>query len=200
MSTAAFWWNAAGLFLLILWSIQRLGRGGRWFLLAALGAVAVSVIPFFGQVPRYWLSGLTPNLSVPLVVLLAVSILQRAGGGTFFRPREWRAAWIFGAAASLVLYPSALGLGWRNFDAYSLGWPWLDWTRSLLLFGPVTVASALLIWRGNRFGWVLAASAAAFLFRVQESHNFWDYVLDPLFGAVSLVAVAVGAARRLTRG
>jgi hypothetical protein len=91
-------------------------------------------------------------------------------------------------------------LGLRNFDAYSLGWPWLEWTRSLLLFGPVAALSALLVWRGNRFGWILAASAAAFLFRVQESHNFWDYVLDPLFGAVSLVAVAVGAARRLTRG
>jgi hypothetical protein len=200
MSMAAFWWNVAGLFLLLLWSIQRLGRGGRWFLLAALGAVAVSVIPFFGQVPRYWLSGLTPNLSVPLVVLLAVSILQRAGVVTIFRAREWRTVWIFGAAASLALYPSALGLGLRNFDVYALGWPWLDWAQSLLLFGPVAVASVVLVWGGNRFGWVLAASAAAFLFRVQESHNFWDYVVDPLFGAVSLVAVAVAGARRLTRG
>ncbi|MEX1111704.1 MAG: hypothetical protein WEB31_07875 [Chthoniobacterales bacterium] len=199
MSTAAFWWNAAGLFLLILWSIQRLGRGGRWFLLAALGAAAVSAIPFSGHVPRYWLSGLTPNLSVPLFALLAVSIVQRAGGGTIFRPREWQTAWIFGAVASFALYPSALGLGWRNFDTYSLGWPWLEWARSLLLFGPVAALSALLTWRGNRFGWVLAASSAAFLFGGQESHNFWDYVLDPLYGAVSLVAVAVLAARRLTR-
>ena len=200
MSASAFWWNAAGLFLLILWCLQRAGRGWAWFAVAGLGAAAISLTPFFGHVPRYWLTGLTPNLGVPLVAVLVASILQRAGGAVLFRPREWRAAWIFGAVASLALYPSALGLGLRNFDAYALGWPWLEWTRSLLLFGPVAAASALLVRRGNRFGWVLAAAAAAFLLRVQESHNFWDYLLDPLFGALSLIAVGVMIARRSPRG
>ena len=128
------------------------------------------------------------NISVPLLAVLAVSILQRAGGVEVFRAREWKAAWIFGAAASLVLYPSALGLGLRNFDAYSLGWPWLAWLPSLLLFGGVALTAGLLVWRGNRFGWVLATAAAAYLGRWQESNNFWDYLLDPLFGAFSLFA------------
>ena len=196
MSATAYWWNAAGLFLLILWTIQRWCPGWRWLFASALGAALLSVIPFFGHPPRFWLSGLTPNISVPLLVLLAVSILQRAGGFPLFRPREWRAAWLFGAVASLALYPSALGLGLRNFDAYSLGWPWLEWFPSLLLFGCAAVTAGFLLWRGNRFGWVLVAAAAAYLARWQESNNFWDYLLDPLFGAVSLVAALVLFLRR----
>lgn len=188
MSTLAFWWNAIGLFLLLLWVVQRLKSGWRWFVVSALGAVAVCVIPFFGHPPRFWLSSMAANISVPLLAVLAVSILQRAGGVEVFRAREWKAAWIFGAAASLVLYPSALGLGLRNFDSYSLGWPWLAWLPSLLLFGGVALTAGLLVWRGNRFGWVLAAAAAAYLGRWQESNNFWDYLLDPLFGAFSLFA------------
>lgn len=196
MSIAAYWWNAGGLFLLILWMIQRWRPGWRWLLVSALGAVVLSAIPFFGHTPRFWLSGLTPNISVPLLVLLVASIFQRAGGMAFFRPRDWRAAWIFGAVASLLLYPSALGLGLRNVDAYSLGWPWLAWFPSLLLFGGVALTAGLLVWRGHRFGWVLVAAALAFALRLQESRNFWDYLLDPLFGAVSLVAVLVLLLRR----
>jgi hypothetical protein len=196
MSASAYWWNAIGLFLLVLWLVQRWRPGWAWFLVSAAGAIVVSVIPFFGHPPRFWLSGLTPNMSVPLLVLLAVSIVQRAGGVPLWRPQEWRAAWILGAVASLALYPSALGLGLRNFDAYSLGWPWLESGASLILFGAVALAAGVLIWRGNRFGWILVAAAAAFLVSLQESNNFWDYLLDPLFGAVSLVAVVVLGLRR----
>lgn len=196
MTASAYWWNAAGLFLLILWLLQRWRPGWRWFLVSALGAAVAGIIPFFGHAPRYWLSGLTPNLSVPLLAVLAASILQRAGGGAVFRPREWRAAWIFGAAVSLVLYPSALGLGLRNLDTYSLGWPWLESFPSLALFGGVAATAGFLVWRGNRFGWVLVAAAAAHLTRRQESNNFWDYLLDPLFGVASLVAVSLLFLRR----
>lgn len=79
MSASAYWWNAIGLFLLILWLIQRWRPGWRWLLVSALGAVVVSVVPFFGHPPRFWLSGLALNMSIPLFVLLAVSIVQRAG-------------------------------------------------------------------------------------------------------------------------
>lgn len=196
MTASAYWWNAAGLFLLILWMIQRWRPGWRWLFASALGAAVLCAIPFFGHPSRFWLSGLTPNISVPLIVLLVVSILQRAGGVALFRPREWRAVWIFGAVASLALYPSALGLGLRNFDTYSLGWPWLESLLSLALFGGVAVTAGFLVWRGNRFGWVLVAAAAAYLARWQETNNFWDYLLDPLFGAASLVAVLVLFLRR----
>lgn len=200
MSSTAHWWNAVGLFLVVLWLIQRWRTGWLWFAAAGVGALILSLTPFYGHAPRYWLSGLTPNMSVPLLVLLVASIIRRASGRIFFRARDWRAAWIFGAVASFVLYPSALGLGLRNFDSYSLGWPWLEWLPSLALFGAVATVTGLLVWRGNRFGWVLLLAAVAYALRLQESHNLWDYLLDPLFAAVSLLAAGWLIWRRSERG
>ena len=196
MSTSAFWWNAVGLFVLFLWIIQRCRAGWIWFLVSACCAGVLSVIPFFGHPPRFWLSALAPNMSVPLLVLLVVSVLHRASGVALLRPREWKNAWIFGAVASLALYPSALGLGLRNFDAYSLGWPWLQWLPSLALFGGVALVAGLLIGCGSRFGWILVVAAGAYLLRLQESNNFWDYLLDPVYGATSLLAAAFLLLRR----
>ncbi|MFM8457964.1 MAG: hypothetical protein ACKOB0_03325 [Chthoniobacterales bacterium] len=189
MSVSTYWWSQAAVFLLLVWLLQRLLPGIRGLLLSSLVAVALCVVPFFGHELRYWLSGLTPNVSIPLLVLLFIGILQRSGLAALFRPREWSSAWIFGTVAALLLYPSALGLGLRNYDSYSLGWPWLDWTASFVLFAPVALAAAILICFGNRFGWVLVLGALSFLARAQESSNFWDYLLDPVYGAVALCLV-----------
>ena len=199
MTLTAFWWNACGLFLVFLWILQCKVRGWKGTVIAATLAVIVSIIPFFGHVPRYWLSGLTPNISVPLFALLVISITERAGCPPVFRAREWRAAFLFGSIAALSLYPSALGLGLPSLDVYSLGWPWLVWGNSLVLFGAVAVVAALLVWRANRFGWILVAVALLYLLGVQESRNFWDYLVDPLYAVVSLLWVLKIAADRLRR-
>ncbi len=199
MSASAFWWNVFGLFLVLTWILQRPPWRGPGLVLAVALAAILSLTPFFGHVPRYWLSGLTPNVSVPLFVLLLASLVERAGGPAVFRRREWHAAWVFGATSALVLYPSALGLGLPWFDSYALGWPWLDWKMSLVLFGAVALTAAVLLWRGNRFGWIPALASAAYLARLQESHNFWDYLVDPLYAAASLLAATRMVAQRLLR-
>jgi uncharacterized membrane protein YhaH (DUF805 family) len=61
------------------------------------------------------------------------------------------------------------------------------------------LAAAFLVWRGNRFGWVLVVAAAAFLLGFQESSNLWDYLIDPLYAVVSLVACAALILRRSLR-
>ncbi|MEI7864040.1 MAG: hypothetical protein WCI38_01615 [Chthoniobacterales bacterium] len=190
MMTCAFWWSVAGLWLLLVWGWQRIPllRGPAGFIFAMAFSGVLSVVPFFGHPLRYWLSGLTPNISVPLVVMVAAAIASRGGLLRVFRAREWSAAWMFGACAAVLLYPSALGLGPRNFDSYALGWPWLFWAASLALFGLVALSASWLLWRGNRFGWVLVAAAIAYLVPVQESRNFWDYLVDPLYAVVSIVA------------
>lgn len=174
-------------------------RGWKGTVIAAALAGIVSIIPFFGHVPRYWLSGLTPNISVPLFALFVISITERSGCPPFFRAREWRAAFFFGSIAALALYPSALGLGLPALDVYALGWPWLAWGHSLVLFGAVAAAAAFLIWRANRFGWILVATAMLYWLGVQESRNFWDYLVDPLYAVVSLLLVAKLAIDRLRR-
>jgi hypothetical protein len=133
---------------------------------------------------------LEANPSITLTALLVVALAQRLGGRKFFRPSDWNAAWIFGAAASLVLYPMALGL--TRTDPYALGW------------GPELPAAAavialVLILGGNRFGVLLLLPPAGFLLRIQESCNFWDALLDPFYGGVSLIAAGRLLFSRLRR-
>ena len=62
------------------------------------------------------------------------------------------------------------------------------------------MAAALLIWRGNRFGYVLVLALLGYAVGFQESENLWDYLLDPVYGAVSLlVGLAVLARRFISR-
>lgn len=201
MTQTAMVWAAAAPFLLVVWLVQRIPgvRGIGGLLFAAMIGLGAVFNEWSGRWLPFWSAGLSANFSVTMAVLLAVAIGDRACGARIFRAREWRAAWIFGALAALVLYPSALGLGLRNFDTYALGWPWLEWVRSLWLFAPVAAAAGFLVRRGNRFGWILALAAVAYLLRVQESHNFWDYLLDPLYAVVSLLATAGMVVRSLRR-
>lgn len=198
MTAPATLWAAITLFLLVVWLVQRLPgvRGTFGLLLAVVIGLAAVFNGWSGPSLPFWLGGLNAQTGAVMAALLVIGICQRAGLGELFRPREWRAAWIFGCVAALLLYPSALGLGWRSFDVYSLGWPWLEWVGSLLLFGPVAVTAGMLVGRGNRFGWVLALASAFYLVRAFESHNFWDYLMDPLYGSVSLAVVFWQAGRR----
>jgi hypothetical protein len=188
--------------LLLLWWVFQWAAGLRGWIattvagVAALGAV---LFPWFGHSLPHWSAGLSANFSVIMAVLLLVGIVSRAGGCGFFRERDWSAAWIFGAVASLLLYPSALGLGPQNFDSYALGWPWLFRGQSLVLFGGTGLTAALLLWCGNRFGYVLLLALLAYATGFQESENLWDYLLDPVYGAVSLLVVLWSAVRRFNR-
>lgn len=187
--------------LLLLWSIFQRAAGLRgWIPTLVAGAVALGAVlfPWFGHALPHWSAGLSANFSVIMPLLLLLGILARAGGCELFRSRDWRAAWIFGAIAALLLYPSALGLGPQNFDSYALGWPWLFRSPSLVLFAGAGLAAAVLIWRGNRFGYVLLLALLGYCVGFQESENLWDYLLDPVYGAVSLLVVLWMIFRRAT--
>ena len=195
-------WTALVPFLLLLWFSQRLSglTGVSGLALAAVVSAAVVWFPWFGHPLPFWSASLSANFSVIMAGLLVVSVFDRAFETGIFRPRDWRAAWIFGAVASVLLYPSALGLGPQNFDAYALGWPWLFWGQSVWLFGGAGFAAALLIWRGNRFGYVVFLAMLGYAAGFQESENFWDYLLDPVYGAVSLLMILCMIWRRRTSG
>lgn len=198
MSTTVIIWTFI-VPLLLLWCIFQRAAGLRGFLptlVAGAAALAATCFPWFGHALPFWSASLSSNFSVTMVALLIIGILDRAGLHGVFRPREWKAAWIFGAVASLLLYPSALGLGPQNFDAYALGWPWLFWAQSLVLFGGAGLSAALLIWRGNRLGYVLGLALLGYAIGFQESENLWDYLLDPVYGAVSLLVVFAWLTRR----
>ncbi len=194
-------WSALAPWLLLVWCFQRLPglRGLLGLFIAAVLGTAVVFFPWFGHPVFYWAAALSAGFSVIMAFLLVVGIAARGSGREVFTAREWDTAWIFGAVASLALYPSAFGPGPRNFDAYALGWPWLFWGWSGALFGAVTACTAVLLWRGNRFGYALLLALTAYACDLQESRNLWDYLLDPVYGAVSLVGVIRILWRRLLR-
>src|SRR5665213_849288 len=47
-----------------------------------------------------WIALLEPNPSITLTSLLVIALLSRVGGPSLLRPQDWRAAWLFGSAAS----------------------------------------------------------------------------------------------------
>ena len=65
-----------------------------------------------------------------------------------------------------------------------------------MLFGGAGLTAALLIWCGNRFGYVLLLALLGYWIGFQESKNLWDYLLDPIYGAVSLLVVLWTLIRR----
>ena len=148
-------------------------------------------IPIAGGSCFQWLMVLEPNPSFTLTGLLVVALGQRVSGVRLFHPSDWKAGWIFGAIASIVLYPMALGL--TVMDPYSLGWkPEL----------PVVVATAaiILILRRKRFGIILILPFVGFLLRLQESHNFWDAVIDPFYGGMALIISAALLVKKIRKG
>jgi len=147
-------------------------------------------IPVAGWSGFAWIRVLEPNPSFTLTGLLAIVLWERVSQRKFLRPADWNALWIFGAAASLLLYPTALGL--TSYDHYIWGW----WPR--LPIGTAVITTLLLL-RGNRFGLLLLLPFAGFLLHLQESANFWDALINPLYGAVSLGALAVLITQRILR-
>lgn len=139
-------------------------------------------IAWRGWSPIAWIFLLEPNPSFILTSLLLLALLRRFGCNRLFSPDGWRAAWIFGCVASLILYPMALGL--TSLDTYSLGW-----RPALTLV--VALVAIILILRKNPFGVVLLTPFAGYLLRLQESRNFWDAILDPFYGGLSLIIVIV---------
>lgn len=201
MKETVLWWSAFIPWLLLTWALQRIPglRGWCGVIVAAGLAAAVVFIPWISHPLPWWSASLSADFSIVMASLLVIAIVQRAAGKKFFTKQEWKAAWIFGACAAVALYPSTFGVGPQNFDAYTLGWPWLFWQASAGLFGVTAIIAAFLTWRGNRFGYLLLLATAAYLGQLQESDNFWDSIIDPLYATVSLLATLWILSRCLLR-
>ena len=189
----AAWWAAVFPWLVVVLVLQRalkrttLAKAG-WMSLLVPGVIALAVllIPVQGAIVARWIATLISSVSIPFVGLAAVAVWGRAFEKPQLSAREWRTAWIFGAVAGLFLYPMALGIG--SMDPYEWGWSFG------LLFVVIAVVTAWLIWMQNRFGLLLLLAAVAFQLRLLESTNYWDYLVDPIYCAASVIALG----KRLT--
>jgi hypothetical protein len=162
-------------------------RGLTWRIVPTLLAPGILIAPMRGLPLARWLAGVADHWSVPLLALLVSAVSNQLFGVELLRPRDRRAAWLFGAGAGLFLYPLALGLG--PFDPFGWGW------RFGPLFVGVAALATVLLWRRNRLGLVLVLAVAAWHLRVPESGNYWDCLEDPFYFLASLGAVGWWLAR-----
>ncbi len=166
-------------------------RGWKWFLPLALVSLGFVLAPVDGLPLARWLTGVVDHWSIPLIALLVSAVWRRWSAIEFLRPADCRQAWVFGAIAGAVLYPSALGLG--AVDVFASGW------QCGVLFVSMALLTAVLIWRGSRFGLVLVLAIAAWHVGLPESRNYWDCLVDPIYAVFSVGMLAFGMIRAILR-
>ena len=150
---------------------------------ALLAAVAVVSIPLWGVSLAGFVRGMTGDLSIATLVLLALALARSFFDRAALDGQNRNAMLSVILIAAILFYPLALGLG--MFDPYRLGYGNL-WFMVLLL--------GLTIWASLRYSTLLAICIAlavvAWSAGWYESHNLWDYLLDPWL-AVYAFAVQV---------
>jgi hypothetical protein len=174
----------ATVFAAVVAAILPRALAGRTAAKCALAAAAAAVvIPVEGMPLGRWLHGIDGGLSIPFLAALVDRAVETWRARPLLdRPARAATGW-FGLACGLALYPAALGLG--DFDPYVLGW-----TSPMVMLAAAAVA-ALLIVRGNRFGYVLLVAGLLWQLDVLESENAWDYLVDPIYFLLSPFAIAL---------
>ncbi|OIR08855.1 hypothetical protein GALL_88490 [mine drainage metagenome] len=155
-----------------------------------LGAAIVVVsIPLWGVTAAGFVRGMTGDLSISTLVLLALGVVRSFSGRAMFADQDRHAMLRAVLIAAVLFYPLALGLG--MFDPYRLGYGNL-WFMAVLL--------GLAVWSGLRYSMLLALcvalAVAAWSAGWYESPNLWDYLLDPWLAVYALgVQLRTGLSR-----
>ena len=141
--------------------------------IGALAAAAVVLsVPLWGVSAAGFVRGITGDLGIATLVLLALALVRSLTGRALVEEQNRNAMLRAILIAGLLFYPLALGLG--MFDPYRLGYGNL-WFM-LVLFG-------LAVWSSLRYSILLAlciaSAVAAWSVGWHESANLWDYLLDP---------------------
>jgi hypothetical protein len=174
----------AGVGLAVLVIAQRaaaaLASSPRRWLLAAL-AVALCV-PLAGVPLAGYVRGVTGDLSITTIALLALTL-----AGVRLAPHTRTALYALVAAAAIVLYPMALGLG--LYDPYRLGYGSAGFVAAVAI-----VAALTWLVRAEVIALVLALGTIAWAIGAFESTNLWDYLIDP-FVTIYAVGALAGSRR-----
>lgn len=120
-----------------------------------------------------YIRGLVADLSITTIVMLIAACYASLSQRTVVKPVERVLASFLLLGGGIFLYPMALG--WGNFDPYYYGY--FPTLAGILL--SLLILSALF----NEFYLImtcLLAGLLAYSFRVLDSSNLWDYLIDPL--------------------
>jgi hypothetical protein len=144
-----------------------------------VAAVVVASIPLWGLSLAGFVRGITGDLSMTTLVLLALALLRTLTDCAWVEDANRQLMLRAIAITAVVFYPFALGFS--SFDPYRLGYGNL-WFMLLLL--------GLTIWSSLRYSILLALcvalAVAAWSAGWYESPNLWDYLLDPWLAVYAL--------------
>jgi hypothetical protein len=144
-------------------------------------AVMVFSIPLWGLSLAGLLRGITGDLSISTVILLALALVHSLSSRALVEEKNRSATLRAILIAAIIFYPLALGLG--MFDPYRLGYGNLWFMLALL---------GLAAWSSLRystlFALCVASAVATWSTGWYESPNLWDYLLDPWLTVYAIVA------------
>jgi hypothetical protein len=182
-------WQAHASFAMIIFLLlPSFGLNRTWRIALLLALLAASFIPLGGLSLAAYLRSHIDDLAITSMVFMAWGCLRRLGLLPPERQGQTSVLILF-AALALVLYPATLGLS--DLDPYRRGYS----PRPLLLF--VALMTLGLFYLRHYLAVVMLTCATlAFLVGIKPSHNYWDYLVDPLLGLYCCVALLMLAARR----
>jgi hypothetical protein len=172
--------------VLTLPEIRDLPRPRLALLLTAVAALGL--VPFGALPPAAFVRGVIGDLSITTTVLLVRAIVRPFSGWGPIQAKDRLALQAVVAAAGLVLYPLALGIG--PFDPYRLGFG-DSWSMGLVLL----LALAALVLHLHLLALCLALGVLGYATAWHESTNLWDYLIDPLVWVYALAGSLVPSAR-----
>ena len=145
-----------------------------------MGAIVLVSIPLWGLSFAGVVRGITGDLSISTLVLLALALLRTLSGCALVEEANRLLMLRAIAIAAVLFYP--LALGFSAFDPYRLGYGNL-WFMVILL--------GLAVWSVLRystfFALCIALAVAAWSAGWYESPNIWDYLLDPWLAIYAIV-------------
>lgn len=125
------------------------------------------------------LRGMFGDFSYSTLVLLGLSLLGSLGNYRPFSSDQYRGTFAAIVIFALIFYPSSLGYG--DIDLYSYGFG----AEGVLA---IVAVVGLIAWQEENYLLVLliAIASLSFSFKLLESDNFWDYLLDPMLALYAL--------------
>lgn len=164
-----------GCFLIVAVAVQWLLRTrlttSKARLLCAAACLAFALVPVYGLPLAAYLRGVVGDFSITTIALLGCVLVEQISGKVVLAPTARTPVLLAIALAGVVLYPAALGA--LPLDVYRYGY------QPLVLLA-VLLVLAVGAWRLRQPAAALLVllAVAAFDFRLLESDNLWDYVLD----------------------
>lgn len=183
----SLWQAHVSFAMMIFLVLPSFGLNKVWRIALLLALLAASFIPLDGLTLAAYLRSHIDDLAITSMVFMAWGCLRRLGVLPPAQHGQTSVLILF-AAMALVLYPATLGLS--DLDPYRLGFS----PRPMLIF--VALLTLGLFYLRNGLAVVMLASATlAFLAGIKPSHNYWDYLVDPLLGLYCCLALLMLATR-----